>query len=100
MKKPRPPRPPKILCGNTKNYILGVVSPSRLFKYATEIGWLELEGKNIEGELLEISIYLKDVDEYNLDLLLWKIEQRTATKEEYKIFRSQKKKLCENHIKY
>lgn len=82
MRKPKPPRPPRELCGNNKNYILGVVSPSLYYLY-------DFDDHGNENVIQ----YFKELRIYKFDLIEWKIQNRTATKEEYKYFMKRKRRL-------
>lgn len=69
----KPPRPPRELCRTFADWLLGIVSPSRLFFHACSIDPPE-----------RVKEYFYRSEEWKLNMLRWKVQQRTATKEEYK----------------
>lgn len=76
MKKPKPPKHPYCHYSNPINYIIGLVSPS-----------LVMCVNNKETEK-----YWEEYRKYKSDMIKYKIEKRTCTKEEYKTFVRMKKK--------
>ena len=85
MKKPKPPKHPYCHYANPINYIIGRVSPSAVMcvnNKETEKHWTE---------------YRK----HKADMIKYKIEKRTCTKEEYKTFvRIKKKGLQKPSVKF
>lgn len=64
----KPPRPPRELCRTFADWLLGIVSPSLCFAVDTD--------KTRE--------YWRKVRAYKMNVLQWKYQKRTITKEEYK----------------
>lgn len=92
MRKPKPPRPPMCFYRSFADYILGRISPSLLFRYAIDVRMTEIVGNEITGELVKAKKYFDKMEKYKIDTILWKIENRTATKEEYKWYAREKRK--------
>lgn len=69
----KPPRPPRELCRTFADWLLGIVSPSLLFKHAYSI-----------DPPASVTEYFERCHEWELNVLRWKVQQRTATREEYK----------------
>lgn len=51
MKRLKPPRPPRSICGSWLHCMLGIVSPSKLL---------------LAGALPEVTMYMDSLDEYRL----------------------------------
>lgn len=92
MRKPKKPRPPMCICRTGADYIMGVVSPSLYFKYVVDYHASRILGEELDKNQRKIGLYLKKLNQYERDLVLWKIENRTATKEEYKRYARENRK--------
>lgn len=95
MRKPKEPRPPMCICRTFADYIFGIVSPSLYFKHVVDYHASRILGGELDKNQRKIGLYLKKLNQYERDLVLWKIENRTATKEEYKWFAREKRKMEE-----
>ena len=86
LKQPKPPRPPKCVCGSFVKWVFGVVSPSAIHVVRDE----------------KARKYREHLTKYEDDLLEYKIATRTATRQEwnakrYKMWREKQGKLIEYH---
>lgn len=92
MRKPKPPRPPMCLCRTLADYIIGRISPSLQFKYVVDYHASRILNDELTKNQRKIGLYLKKLNEYERDLVAWKIENRAATKEEYKWYARENRK--------
>lgn len=86
LKRPKPPRPPKCVCGSFFKWVFGVVSPSALYVVRNEKG----------------RKYRKQLALYEDEMLEYKIATRTATRQDwnakrYKMWRKKQGKPIEYH---
>lgn len=87
------PCPPIELCGyNYEMYSKGILSPSCVFYYLMTITAKQNLGKELDETEKKIKKYFSDFAKYEFGLLESKIENRTATKEEYKRFARENRK--------
>lgn len=68
MRKPKPPRNPRCHYKSFIHYLLGIVSPSLVWSVHND----------------KTEKYWKKMQKYKLDVIRYKIENRTCTREEYK----------------
>lgn len=92
MRKPKPPRPPMCICRTFADYIFGIVSPSLYFKHIVSFHVARTFEDELSKNQRKIKLYIKKRNEYERNLVAWKIENRTATKEEYKCYAREKRK--------
>lgn len=75
----RPPQPPRCICRTTSDWLLGVVSPSLMFK--ATIGVIQSP---------EVDKYFRRVRAYHIRVIRWKISQRTCSRPEWDSYRRHK----------
>lgn len=73
-KKPKPPIIPRCLCGSFLHWVLQIASPSKYY--------MAMLRPTVESER-----YFRARHEYEMQLILWKIENRTCTREEWHKYR-------------
>lgn len=75
----RPPHPPREICSTFANWILGIVSPSLMFNANSE----------------RAKRYFRELEDYHINVLEWKVQKRIANKNEYRelIIRKNKRRI-------
>lgn len=68
--KLKPPKPPRSLYGNWLHWILGIKSPSRMFMASM-------------NPTPEEAMYFRACEDYEIWLIVCKIEKRTCTRQEW-----------------
>ena len=71
------PKPPRCLCASFAHFVLGLASPSLYFKNLLN---------STDPKVIK---FFEKQKKYFRDVLEWKINNRTATKQEYKKWRRQ-----------
>lgn len=79
-KKPKPPRIPMSLCRSFGHWLLQIASPSKIYARTLR--------PTVESEK-----YFRARTQYKMDLIVWKIENRTCTREEWHQYRRWRRKL-------
>lgn len=74
-KEPKPPFIPRSLCSSFWHWILQIPSPSRFAMYRFSISDPSANK------------YFTELDKYKIDLILWKINNRTCTRQEWHFYR-------------
>ena len=74
--KPKPPKIPRSLCGSWLHWLLQIPSPSKIVWASWPVNQRPEHKKYIDARA-----------EYNENLILWKIENRTCTREEWHYLR-------------
>lgn len=74
--KPKPPKIPRSLCGSWLHWLLQIPSPSRMTAAAWPV-----------NQKREHKKYFEDRVEYEINVILWKIENRTCTRAEWRELR-------------
>ena len=69
-KKPTPPKIPRCLCRNWLHWLLQIASTSKIVRA-------------MYCPTVETEMYFKARREYEINLILWKIENRTCTRAEW-----------------
>lgn len=82
MRKPKQPHPPRCICIDLIHWIFGIVSPTLALKDL----WYNSQ------DYYKVKEWREKVNKYKLDMIQYKIEKRTCTKEEYKTLMRHKRK--------
>lgn len=72
--KPKPPIIPRCLCRNSLHWLLQIASPSKFYQAMLR-------------PTVKTEKYFRARAEYDIALILWKIENRTCTREEWHRYR-------------